>query len=60
MQRQEKLKIWYTLYGRLLDVGALEKAFKKVKAAKGAPGIDGQSTRRSNKPPVSKHLSGLF
>jgi len=45
MQRQEKLKIWYTLYGRLLDVGALEKAFKKVKAAKGAPGIDGQSIK---------------
>jgi|APSaa5957512622_1039677.scaffolds.fasta_scaffold23713_3 RNA-directed DNA polymerase len=45
MQRQEKLKIWYTLYGRLLDVGALEKAFKKVKTAKGAPGIDGQSIK---------------
>jgi len=45
MQRQEELKIWYTLYGRLLDVGALEKAFKKVKSAKGTPGIDGQSIK---------------
>ena len=45
MQRQERLKIWYTLYGRLLDVRALEKAFKKVKSAKGAPGIDGQSIK---------------
>ena len=45
MQRQEELKIWYTLYGRLLDVGAFEKAFKKVKSAKGAPGIDGQSIK---------------
>jgi len=45
MQRQEKLKIWYTLYGRFLDVKALEKAFKKVKSAKGAPGIDGQSIK---------------
>jgi len=45
MQRQEKSKIWYTLYGRLLNVVALEKAFKKVKLAKGAPGIDGQSIK---------------
>lgn len=45
MQRQEEFKIWYTLYGRLLDVKALEKAFKKVKSAKGAPGIDGQSIK---------------
>ena len=45
MQRQEKFKIWYTLYGRLLDMKSYEKAFKKVKSAKGAPGIDGQSIK---------------
>lgn len=28
-----------------MDVRALEKAFKKVKSAKGAPGIDGQSIK---------------
>ncbi len=44
----EEMKIWYTLYGRLLDVRVMEKAFKKVKAAKGAPGVDGQSIKDFN------------
>lgn len=35
---------WYSLYGRLLCKSALIKAFFKVKSAKGAAGIDGQST----------------
>lgn len=35
--------IWYSLYGRLLNRSALDKAFAKVKSAKGAAGIDGQS-----------------
>jgi RNA-directed DNA polymerase len=35
--------IWYSLYGRLLNRSALYKAFAKVKSAKGAAGIDGQS-----------------
>lgn len=43
MQKQENTRVWYTLYGKLLNVGILEKAFQKVKSAKGASGIDGQS-----------------
>ena len=39
------LKIWYSLYGRMLDRGSLFKAFMKVKSAKGAAGIDGQSIK---------------
>ncbi len=35
--------IWYSLYDRMLRRGSLLKAFKKVKSAKGAGGIDGQS-----------------
>jgi RNA-directed DNA polymerase len=31
------------LYGQLLDINNLYKGFKKVKSAKGAGGIDGQS-----------------
>lgn len=34
---------WYSLYDRLLDRKSLLKAFAKVKSAKGAAGIDGQS-----------------
>ena len=37
------VKNWYSLYGRLLCRQALHKAFLKVKSAKGAAGIDGQS-----------------
>lgn len=39
------LKIWHSLYGRMLDRGSLFKAFIKVKSAKGAAGIDGQSIK---------------
>lgn len=38
-------KIYYTLYGRLLSKKALMNAFKKVKSANGAPGIDRQSIK---------------
>jgi len=37
------LEKYYSLYGRLLDHRELETAFKKVRSAKGAAGIDGQS-----------------
>ena len=37
------VKIWYSLYGRMLSRSALRTAFFKVKSAKGAAGIDGQS-----------------
>lgn len=38
-------RIWYSLYGRLLNRASLCKAFFKVKSAKGAAGIDGQSVQ---------------
>ena len=42
-QDRSMSRIWYSLYGRLLNSPALYKAFAKVKSAKGAAGIDGQS-----------------
>lgn len=38
-------RIWYSLYDRLLQEGLLSEAFKKVRSANGAPGIDGQSCK---------------
>ena len=37
------MKIYYSLYSRMLDIDALHRGFKKVWKAKGAAGIDGQS-----------------
>lgn len=37
------LKVYYSLYDRLLKAETLEKAFQKVRKANGAPGIDGQT-----------------
>ena len=37
------VKIWYSLYGRMLCRKRLYRAFMKVKSAKGAAGVDGQS-----------------
>jgi len=37
------MRKYYSLYGRLLDKQSLYEAFKHVKRAKGAAGIDGQS-----------------
>ena len=37
------MTVYYSLYGQLLDINNLYKGFKKVKSAKGAAGIDGQS-----------------
>jgi len=36
-------KIYYSLSSRLLDRRALARAFAKVRRAKGAPGVDGQT-----------------
>lgn len=36
-------KIYYSLYDRLLHRRALARAFAKVRRAKGAPGVDGQT-----------------
>lgn len=38
-------KAWYSLYDRILHESALKSAFRKVKSANGAPGIDGQSCK---------------
>ncbi|MBL0380993.1 MAG: group II intron reverse transcriptase/maturase [Desulfofustis sp. PB-SRB1] len=38
-------RIWYSLYGRMLNRRALGQAFWKVKSAKGSAGIDGQSVK---------------
>lgn len=43
MQKQAEDRVWYSLYGRLLDERVLKKAYTKVRAANGVPGIDGQS-----------------
>ncbi|MBE9581761.1 MAG: group II intron reverse transcriptase/maturase [Proteobacteria bacterium] len=40
-----KERIWYSLYDKLLDYQFLKDAFRKVKSANGAPGIDGQSCK---------------
>lgn len=37
------MKVYYSLYDRMLSPQALREGFKKVRSAKGAPGIDGQS-----------------
>ena len=41
------MRIWYSLYDRLLNPLALSNAFAKVRRAKGArtPGVDGQTAR---------------
>ena len=36
-------KVYYSLYDRMLSMENLERAFSKVKASKGAAGIDGQT-----------------
>ena len=45
MQTQAKQTIWHSLYGRMVELRRLETAFRKVKAANGAPGIDGVSIK---------------
>lgn len=42
-RRKTMSKIYYSLYDRLLNASALANAFKKVRRAKGAPGVDGQT-----------------
>lgn len=37
------MRIYYSLYGRLLALPVLIEAFKQVKRNQGAPGVDGQS-----------------
>ena len=37
------VKIWYSLYDRMLSRSALLPAFRKVKSGEGSAGIDGQT-----------------
>ena len=37
------MKVYYSLYSRMLNLDALHRGFKRVSRAKGAAGIDGQS-----------------
>ncbi|MEM7784565.1 MAG: group II intron reverse transcriptase/maturase [Planctomycetota bacterium] len=37
------MRIYYTLYDRMLNYRALARAFDKVRRAQGAPGVDGQT-----------------
>lgn len=37
------MQVYYSLYGRLLNKHSLLKGFQKVRKAKGAPGVDGQT-----------------
>jgi RNA-directed DNA polymerase len=39
------MRIYYSLYDRLLDRRALARAFEKVRRAQGAPGVDGQTIK---------------
>ena len=39
------VKVWYSLYDRMLNRSNLVQAFLKVKSSKGAGGIDGQSIK---------------
>ena len=38
-----KVRVYYSLYGRMLSLQALYIAYKQVKKNRGAAGIDGQS-----------------
>lgn len=38
-------KVYYSLYDRMLSMGRLEQAFRKVRSARGAAGLDGQSIK---------------
>ena len=37
------MKVYYSLYDRLLSAESLQRAFRKVKSNGGKPGIDGQT-----------------
>ena len=45
MQDKRMVKVWYSLYNKMLNKGNLGKAFCKVRSAKGAAGIDGQTIK---------------
>ena len=43
MMQDNKVRVHYSLYGRMLSKHALHEAYKQVKKNRGAAGIDGQS-----------------
>lgn len=49
MQKTSMDKVYYSLYDRMLSIKNLDNAFCKVKAAKGAAGIDGQTIKDFDK-----------
>jgi len=44
-QDKRMVKIWYSLYDRMLNRSSLVHAFLKVKSSKGAGGTDGQTIK---------------
>lgn len=40
-----EVSVWYSLYDRLLNRQAMTDAFREVKSANGAPGVDGQTCK---------------
>lgn len=54
-----KPRVWYSLYDRLLHEDWLRDAFRKVKSANGAPGIDGQSCKDFASE-MDRHISELL
>ena len=44
-QAEGRFRVWYSLYGRLLDAELLRRAWKQVRRSHGAPGVDGQSCK---------------
>jgi RNA-directed DNA polymerase len=52
-QDKGMVKVWYSLYDRMLNRDNLVQAFLKVKSSKGSGGIDGQTIQD-----LSESLSG--
>ncbi len=44
-QDKRMVKVWYSLYNRMLNKRNLVRAFAKVKSSRGAAGIDGQTIK---------------
>ena len=52
-------KVYYSLYGRLLDKELLRRSFKKVKRAGGTAGVDGQTLQQFDAH-LDRHLTQLL
>lgn len=58
-EHEEQMRVYYSLYGRMLTRQALYKGYQRVKRAKGAAGIDGQSLSDFGAE-LDKHLQQLL